>query len=50
VKVAGQWHYVDRAIDQFGQVIDVFVPSRKAADRCSPMLDPELATSATITP
>jgi transposase, IS6 family len=25
VKVAGQWRYVYRAIDQFGQVIDVFV-------------------------
>ena len=25
VKVAGQWRYVYRAIDQFGQVIDVYV-------------------------
>src|SRR6266508_505376 len=25
VKVAGQWRYVYRAIDQFGQIIDVFV-------------------------
>jgi transposase-like protein len=25
IKVAGQWRYVYRAIDQFGQVIDVFV-------------------------
>ena len=25
VKVAGQWRYVHRAIDQFGQVIDVLV-------------------------
>jgi transposase-like protein len=36
VKVAGQWRYVYRAIDQFGQVIDVFVSSRrdtKAAQR-----------------
>jgi transposase-like protein len=29
VKVAGQWCYVYRAIDQFGQVIDVFVSSRR---------------------
>ena len=29
VKVAGQWRYVNRAIDQFGQVIDVFVSSRR---------------------
>jgi transposase-like protein len=25
VKVAGRWHYVYRAIDQFGQVVDVFM-------------------------
>jgi transposase-like protein len=31
VKVAGQWRYVDRAIDQFGQVIDVFVSPRRDA-------------------
>jgi transposase-like protein len=29
VKVAGQWCYVYRAIDQFGQVIDVFVAARR---------------------
>jgi len=29
VKVAGQWRYVHRAIDQFGQVIDVFVSARR---------------------
>jgi transposase-like protein len=29
VKVAGQWRYVYRAIDQFGQVIDVFVAPRR---------------------
>jgi len=36
VKVAGQWRYVYRAIDQFGQVIDVYVCSwrdTKAAHR-----------------
>jgi len=31
VKVAGRWHYVYRAIDQFGQVIDVFVSARRDA-------------------
>jgi transposase-like protein len=30
-RVAGQWRYVCRAIDQFGQVIDVFVSSRRDA-------------------
>jgi transposase-like protein len=29
VKVAGQWQYVYRAIDQFGQVIDVLVSQRR---------------------
>src|SRR5215204_1361532 len=31
VKVAGQWRYVYRAIDQFGQVIDVFISTRRDA-------------------
>ena len=31
MKVAGRWRYVYRAIDQFGQVIDVFVSSRRDA-------------------
>jgi transposase-like protein len=31
VKVAGRWRYVYRAIDQFGQVIDVFVSRRRDA-------------------
>jgi IS6 family transposase len=37
VRVAGRWRYVDRAINQFGQVIDVYVSPRrdgKAARRC----------------
>ena len=29
VKVAGQWRYVYRAIDQFGQVIDVLVSQKR---------------------
>jgi transposase-like protein len=29
VKVAGRWRYVYRAVDQFGQVIDVFVSARR---------------------
>jgi transposase-like protein len=31
VKVAGRWRYVYRAIDQFGQVIDVLVAARRDA-------------------
>lgn len=29
VKVAGVWRYVYRAVDEYGQVIDVFVSSRR---------------------
>ena len=29
VKVAGIWRYVYRAVDQFGQVIDVYVSRRR---------------------
>jgi transposase-like protein len=35
VKVAGRWRYVYRAIDQFGQVIDVFLSARRDADAAS---------------
>lgn len=37
VKVSGRWHYVYRAIDQFGQVIDMYVSPRRdsVAARCS---------------
>jgi transposase-like protein len=31
IKVGGQWRYVYRAIDQFGQVIDIFVSPRQDA-------------------
>src|SRR5712691_2850039 len=29
VKVAGRWRYVYRAVDQYGQVIDVYVSSKR---------------------
>jgi transposase-like protein len=29
VKVAGSWRYVYRAVDQYGQIIDVFVSPRR---------------------
>jgi transposase-like protein len=32
VKVAGHWRYVYRAIDQFGQMIDVFISTRRDGD------------------
>jgi transposase-like protein len=31
VKVAGQWRYGYRAVDQFGRVIDVLVAARRDA-------------------
>jgi transposase-like protein len=48
VKVAGQWRYVYRAIDQFGQVIDVFVSSRRDAKAARRFFDqPISATKVT---
>jgi IS6 family transposase len=38
VKVAGQWRYVYRAIDQFGQVIDVFVSLQRDGRAAPPLL------------
>ena len=32
VKIAGRWHYLYRAVDQHGQVIDVLVSTRRNAD------------------
>jgi transposase, IS6 family len=32
MKVAGQWHYIYRAIDQLGQVVDVLVSRRRDAN------------------
>ena len=29
MKVAGRWRYVYRAVDQYGQVIDVYVSARR---------------------
>jgi transposase-like protein len=49
VKVAGHWRYVYRAIDQFGQVIDVFVSARRDATAAHRFF--ERAISATkVTP
>jgi transposase, IS6 family len=49
VKVAGRWRYVYRAIDQFGQVIDVFVSGRRDAKAAHQFF--ERAISATkVTP
>jgi transposase-like protein len=44
VKVAGTWRYLYRAVDQFGQVIDVLVSPKRdktAARRFAPARWPE---------
>jgi transposase-like protein len=45
VRVAGQWRYVYRAIDQFGQVIDVFVTPRRDAKAARRFLQRAIATT-----
>ena len=45
VKVAGQWRYVYRAIDQFGQVIDVFVCRRRDANAARWFLERAIGTT-----
>jgi transposase, IS6 family len=48
VKVAGRWRYVYRAIDRFGQVIDVFVSSRRDATAARRFFQQAIGTTATI--
>jgi transposase-like protein len=45
VRVAGQWRYVYRAIDQFGQVIDVFVSARRDATAARRFLEGAIGTT-----
>jgi IS6 family transposase len=45
VKVAGRWRYVYRAIDQFGQVIDVFISARRDADAVRRFFERAIATT-----
>jgi transposase-like protein len=45
VRVAGQWRYVYRAIDQFGQVIDVFVSARRDAKAARRFFDRAIGTT-----
>ena len=48
VKVAGQWRYVYRAIDQFGQVVDVFVSRRRDASAARRFLERAIGTTQVI--
>jgi transposase-like protein len=45
VKVAGKWRYVYRAIDQFGQVIDVFVARQRDAKAARRFFDRAIGTT-----
>jgi transposase, IS6 family len=47
VKVAGQWRYVYRAVDEFGQVIDVYVSPRRDALAARRFFDRAIATTRT---
>jgi IS6 family transposase len=49
VKVAGRWRYVHRAIDQFGQVVDVFVSRRRDATAARRFFEQAIGTTA-VTP
>ena len=45
VKVAGRWRYVYRAIDQFGQVIDVFVSAHRDAKAARRFFEQAIGTT-----
>jgi transposase-like protein len=45
VRVAGRWQYVYRAIDQFGQVIDVFVSPRRDAKAARRFFEQAIGTT-----
>src|SRR6266545_4619240 len=49
VKVAGRWRYVYRAIDQSGQVIDVFVSARRDAKAARRFFEQAIGTT-NVTP
>ena len=47
VKVAAVWRYIYRAVDQYGQVIDVFVSPRRDATAARRFFDRAIATTRT---
>jgi transposase-like protein len=47
-KVAGQWRYVYRAVDQVGQVIDVFMSRRRDARSARRFFEQALGTTKVI--
>ena len=49
LKVAGRWRYLYRTVDQFGQVIDVFLSARRDAETARRFFDRAIATTK-VTP
>ena len=49
MRVAGRWRYVYRAVDQFGQVIDVFVSPRRDVAAARRFFERAIYTT-TVTP
>jgi transposase-like protein len=47
VKVAGRWRYVYRAIDEFGQIIDLYVSPRRDAAAAREFFERAIATART---
>jgi transposase-like protein len=48
VKAAGRWRYVYRAVDQFGQVIDVFVSAQRDGTAARRFFEHAICTTKTI--
>ena len=48
VKVAGQWRYVYRAIDQFGQVLDIFVSAQRDGRAARRFCEHAIGTTKTM--
>src|SRR5918912_2245571 len=47
VKVGGHWRYVYRAVDQYGQVIDIYVSTRRDAAAARAYFHRAVATAGT---
>jgi transposase-like protein len=48
VKVAGRWRYVYRAIDQFGQVIEIFVSAQRDGRAARRFFEHAIGTTKTM--
>jgi transposase-like protein len=48
VKVAGRWVYLYRAVDQFGQVIDVYASARRDSEAARRFFDRARTTTGVV--